>query len=359
MDEFYNLSIVAGWVCALILGICLLWCRVPDVQTYGTYLRSRRILGIAYLIFAVGISQFTFFNLRLTHPHIAVAWPLSYFYLEGILWGMSFSSLLDPHYITRRRLQRDFGRYAIFLFIAWSGALMAEGMARTVLLIASSVWFFTMAGGIALRFLKIYRRTRRIIDDYYADNVEGFVIWLHKSTYGIIFLGLCGSILAFCPRWCNAIFMLCGIALFTYVFISFQNYILNYPAISTVVDDGASDDQSIKDPSDVSGTLRKAVGDWIADNGFAEPGVTLDRLAMYVGVNRSYLSAFINSEYQCSFRELVNAHRLRRAKLLLKKTPAETIDRISRDAGFSSAAYFSRLFTKQEGISPSKWRETH
>ncbi|MCM1519034.1 MAG: AraC family transcriptional regulator [Pseudoflavonifractor sp.] len=357
MDEFYNYSIVAGWVSALILGICLLWCRVPDIQTYGTYLRSRRVLGVAYLIFAIGISQFTFFNLRLNHPHVAVAWPLTYFYLEGILWGMSFSSLLDPGYISRARLASDFGCYAAFLVIAWGGALMADGAMRTAMLVAASAWFFVMAAGIALRFLKLYRRTRRMIDDYYADNVEGFVMWLHKSTYGIIFLGLCGAILAFCPRWCNAIFMLCGIALFTYVFVSFQNYILNYPVINTVIEE--SDGQSVRGSSDVNETLRKAIGDWIARNGFAEPGVTLDRLAKYVGVNRSYVSAFINSEYRCTFRELVNRHRLTRAKLLLKENPAATIDKISQDAGFTSAAYFSRLFTKQEGISPSKWRETH
>lgn len=355
MVEFYNYTIVAGWVTCLILGICLLWCRVPDLPTYGMYLRSRRILGIAYLIFAVSIAQFTFFNLRQTHPNIAIALPLSYYYMEGILWGMSFSSLLDSRYISRRQITRDFSRYGIFLVIAWSGALFATGTLRTILLVAASAWFFIMASGIAIRFLKIYHRSQRRINDYYADNVEGFVMWLHKSTYGIIFLGLCGAVLAFCPLWCNAIFMICGIVLFVYVFVSLQNYILNYPVVSTVLEEDIAE-ETMEGTTENNDELRKAVGGWLASDGFAEPGVTLNKLSLIVGVNRSYVSSFINSEYQCNFRELVNSHRLEYAKRLMKENPAATIDKISQDAGFTSSSYFCRLFSKKEGISPSQWR---
>lgn len=356
MNVFYNYSIVAGWVAALILGICLLGCKVPSNPIYKTYQRSRRILGVAYLVFSVGISQFTFFNLRVSHPDIAVALPLSYFYLEGILWGMSLSSLLDSGYITRKRTWHLFGPYVIFLVLTWSGALLAKGAFRTTLLIIASLWFFVAASLIAYQFFKVYFRARRRINDFYSDNVEGFVIWIHKTVYAIIFLGLSGAILAFSPRLYNAIFMLCGIALFTYVFISFQNYILNYPLLTPALEE--SDSVAVTGSADTYAAMRRSIEKWIVDKGFAEPGITLEKLALIVGVNRSYVSAFINSEYHCNFRELVNSHRLEYAKLLLKENPKDTIEKISYDTGFSSATYFSRLFTKQEGVSPSKWRES-
>lgn len=356
MNVFYNYSIVAGWVTALILGICLLECKVPSNPVYKTYLRSRRILGVAYLVFAVGISQFTFFNLRVSHPNIAVALPLSYFYLEGILWGMSMSSLLDSGYISRKRIWQLFGPFAIFLVLTWCGALLAEGVLRTALLIIASLWFFIAASFIAYQFFKIYFRARRRINDFYSDNVEGFVIWIHKTVYAIIFLGLSGAILAFSPRFYNAIFMLCGIVLFTYVFISFQNYILNYPMLTPALEE--SEGEAVSGSADTDAAMRRSIEKWIADKGFAEPGITLEKLALIVGVNRSYVSAFINSEYRCNFRELVNSHRLEYAKRLLKENPKDTIEKVSYDTGFSSATYFSRLFTKQEGLSPSKWRES-
>lgn len=356
--DLYHDMILAGWLTALVLGICLLFCRVPNRPVYLSYLRSRRILGSAYLIFAVCIAQFTFFNLRATAPNIAVALPLSYYYLEGILFGMSFSSLLDRTYISRRQLQHDFGGYAVFLIIAWGGALFAEGGTRLALLIVASVWFFVMAGGIAIRFLRIYSRAVNRINDYYSDNVEAFVKWLHKSTYGIIFFGLCGSVLAFSPPWGNTIFMLCGIVMFIYIFNSFQNYILNLEYVEKVVTDVAVDEQHepVSDNNDAA--LCLSVMKWVEDGGYRQPGVTLDQLAALVGSNRSYVSSLINTEFQCNFREWINSLRMDYAKEALAESSDMTIEKIATDAGFSSSAYFCRLFSKREGLTPSKWRET-
>lgn len=268
-EEIYHDAILAGWVTPFILGICLLLCKVQVCRGEGTYLRSRRILGVAYLIFAFSIAQFTFFNIREDAPSIAVAWPLSYYYLEGILFGMSFCSLLDRNYISRHQIMRDFGSYAGFLCVAWSGVLLASGTMRTVVLIAAAAWFFIEASGIALRFLRIYHKAVNRINDFYADNVEGFVKWLHKSTYGIIFFGLCGSVLPFAPRWGNVIFLLCGIVMFTYIFISLQNYILNYEYVDTAVE-VASDEKECMAAEDNKG-LRQAIEQWVEKGGFREP----------------------------------------------------------------------------------------
>lgn len=356
IEEIYHDVILSGWVTAFILGVCLLCCRVPRRAEKAAYVRSSRILGVAYLIFGVAIAQFTFFNLRETAPNVAVAWPLSYYYLEGILFGMSFCSLLDRNYISRQQMRRDFGGYLGFLCIAWSGALLASGNLRTVMLVMASVWFFIAASCIAVRFLKIYHNAVSRINDFYADNVEGFVKWLHKSTYGIIFFGLCGSVLSFAPQWGNTIFMLCGIVMFTYIYISLQSYILNYEYVEPVVMDEPGEAPPI--PADDNGQLRGAIMEWVAAGGYREPGVTLEKVAETVASNRSYVSAFINSEYQCNFREWINSLRMEYAKKMLENSPEMTIERISSEAGFSSSAYFCRQFSKREGSTPSKWRET-
>lgn len=356
--DLYHDMILAGWLTALVLGLCLLFCRVPDRPVYRLYLRSRRILGSAYLIFAVGIAQFTLFNLRETAPGIAVALPLSYYYLEGILFGMSFSSLLDRAYISRRQLLRDFGGYAVFLIIAWGGALFAGGGTRLALLIAASAWFFVMAGGIAIRFLRIYSRSVNRINDYYSDNVEAFMKWLHKSTYGIIFFGLCGSVLSFSPPCGNTIFMLCGIVMFVYIFISFQNYILNFEYVEMAVTEIAGQERCGPASNNNDAALRLSVAKWVEDGGYRQPGVTLDQLAALVGSNRSYVSSFINTGFRCNFREWVNSLRMDYAKKMLAESSDMTIEKIATDAGFSSSAYFCRLFSKREGLTPSKWRET-
>lgn len=358
IEELYHDMIIAGWVTAFLLGICMLCCRVPDRPVYAAYLRSRRVLGVAYIIFGLSIAQFTFFNLRETAPTVAVAWQLSYFYLEGILFGISFSSLLDKSYISRSRMKRDFGFYVGFLVIAWSGAISATGRLQTILLISASVWFFIAASCIAIRFLKIYHRAVNRISNFYADNVEAFVKWLHKSTYGIIFFGLCSSVLSFAPQWCNAIFMFCGIVMFTYIFISLQNYILNYESVenAVVVEEDIAGNRSVPEDNEI---LRRTIERWVAEDGYREAGVTLDKLTAAVGSNRSYVSAFINSEYHCNFREWINSLRIEYAKGLLENSRGETIESVAFASGFSSSAYFCRQFSQRVGMTPSKWRETN
>jgi len=355
LETIYHDTIMAGWVTATILGICLLAGRVPNQETYRDYIRSKKILGIAYILFGISISQFYFFNLRETSQVVAVALPLSYYYLEGILFGMSFSSLLDKEYISRKQICRDFGLYAGFLILVWGGALFTEGTPRMVMLVAGAAWFFLAAAGISLRFLRIYKVSVAKINDYYADNVAMFVKWLHKSTYGIIVCGLSGSVLAFAPQCGNAVFMLVGIIMFTYIFISFQNYILNHTNVETAVE--ADTTVSVNENTATEEALQSRIERWIEEGKHLTPGVTLGDLTIFATSNRTYVSAHINKRYGCNFREWINSLRMEYAKKQLREYPDMTIEKIARNAGFSSSAYFCHQFAKREGMTPTTWRE--
>jgi AraC-like DNA-binding protein len=50
--------------------------------------------------------------------------------------------------------------------------------------------------------------------------------------------------------------------------------------------------------------------------------------------------------------------RLRRAKELLA-TSTKNITEIAREVGFEDSLYFSRLFHRREGISPTQFRKHH
>lgn len=359
IDSVYEDVILAGWTTALILGVCLLFSKVPDIPTYLPYIRSRRMLGIAFIIFGVSISQFTFFNFRTTDPNVAIALPLSYFYLEGILFGMSFCSLLDKRYICRRQLTIDFGFYSGFLILAWSGALLASGIASTILLISASVWFFIAASSISLRFFRIYHASVRKLDDFYSENTVVFVRWLQKSTYGIIFFGLCSSVLAFAPRWSNAIFMGVGILMFVYIYISFQNYILNFPHMEIAVEEQAEPEPRVCAIKTQNPDLGEALSRWLESGGYRKQGVTLDDLTRDLGSNRSYVSAHINSTYNCNFREWINSLRIEYSKTLLTTQPDITIEKVAEESGFSTSAYFCRQFSMREGTTPTKWKNSN
>ncbi|MBO6073576.1 MAG: AraC family transcriptional regulator [Paludibacteraceae bacterium] len=88
---------------------------------------------------------------------------------------------------------------------------------------------------------------------------------------------------------------------------------------------------------------------------YLNPDFQLSDLRQVLPLNRTYLSQLINAEYGCSFYQWVNGLRIREAKRLMTEQPELKVQDIAERCGFSSAGVFSRVFTRETGIAPSKW----
>jgi AraC-like DNA-binding protein len=91
---------------------------------------------------------------------------------------------------------------------------------------------------------------------------------------------------------------------------------------------------------------------------YLESDLTLPKLAQYTGTNRSYLSKFINDNYNQNFKQFVNSYRIREAEELLSDMETnESIISISSICGFNSYDTFNRCFKDKNGISPSEYQK--
>ena len=88
---------------------------------------------------------------------------------------------------------------------------------------------------------------------------------------------------------------------------------------------------------------------------YLNPDFQLADLRQVLPLNRTYLSQLINSEYGCSFYQWVNSLRMGEAKRLLAEQPGLKVQEIAERCGFSSSGVFSRAFTRETGVNPSKW----
>jgi AraC-like DNA-binding protein len=102
-----------------------------------------------------------------------------------------------------------------------------------------------------------------------------------------------------------------------------------------------------------SGHLSRALRYIYAE--FRSP-VTLEQAAVAVGVSPGYLSRIFNRELQCSFSDYVNAVRIREARRLLENT-GRSVGEIAFDCGFSDHSYFSQVFRRHIGVTPSAYRQ--
>lgn len=94
---------------------------------------------------------------------------------------------------------------------------------------------------------------------------------------------------------------------------------------------------------------------------FLQPGFSLKDLSDVTNIPYTYLSIIINQEYNLNFNEYVNKHRIDYVKAILESPDSHlyTLEAISKKAGFSSRATFSRAFLKFECCSPKDYLKRH
>lgn len=84
-------------------------------------------------------------------------------------------------------------------------------------------------------------------------------------------------------------------------------------------------------------------------------GFSLEEIADYVGMNRTYFCLFFKKHYKAGLIEYVNSQKVEKACVMLKKTDLSVAD-ISRECGFTNIPYFNRVFKSLKGISPREYR---
>lgn len=98
--------------------------------------------------------------------------------------------------------------------------------------------------------------------------------------------------------------------------------------------------------------LRKAI-DYLHEH--YNEQITLNEVAEHVYVSTSYISRMFKKELGRNFVDYLNGIRIEKAKELLMDPKYKTYE-VAENVGIPDAHYFSRLFKKYEGKSPTKYR---
>ena len=91
---------------------------------------------------------------------------------------------------------------------------------------------------------------------------------------------------------------------------------------------------------------------------YLEHHITVERLAIKIGVSPKLLSSSINGELNKNFFELINDYRIKEVKqqLIHRDNENKTIHEIMKSCGFSSKSVFNQAFKKNVGSTPSLYR---
>lgn len=109
-----------------------------------------------------------------------------------------------------------------------------------------------------------------------------------------------------------------------------------------------------KERKNTANTMTEKAKHYIEEN-YADSNLSVEHLCSYLNVSATYFSVLFKKETGMSFISYLTKVRLERAVELLEYTEDKSY-MIAEKVGYTEANYFSYVFKKQYGVSPSKYR---
>ncbi|TAI48529.1 AraC family transcriptional regulator [Flagellimonas allohymeniacidonis] len=103
----------------------------------------------------------------------------------------------------------------------------------------------------------------------------------------------------------------------------------------------------------------KLDGLMIDEQVYMNPEIRLKDLAGKMDISTHHLSQIINENYESSFFDFINKHRIKMAKKRIAENPSRLLIDIAFECGFNNKTSFVNAFKKFEKMTPSKFRDTH
>ena len=370
--SIYSFSLCTALPLMLFFGFYFLFAKTPEKKIFTNYLRSRQIMGIAMLLLSANYSVHFFFGIRFKNADSAILMNMSTYFLCYSLFSSALIMLLDRFYITKRRVWTHIILWIIFSTL--SGVvlfLLPSGIMQKFSLFALAAWLVVFGVVLARRVIIAYRRAIRIFNETQADDIGAYIEWLSIFTYWALIFGVGCGLLTFLPDEYVFIWILSSIPFYSYLFYSYQNYLLFYEQVENAFEQDIQSDEELLTNSGIEPEMvseevpgsytefTEKVGNWIKTDGYVQQGLTIKELSKILYTNRTYLSAYIKTTYKMTFREWITSLRLEYAKNILKKHPEINIQKLAESSGFLSRSNFIKLFSEKEGCTPAKWKKAN
>lgn len=367
--SIYSLSLCIALPLMIFFGFYFLLARTPDKAIFGNYICSRRIMGVAMLLLAANYSVHFFYGIRFKNVNAAILMNMSTYFLCYWLFSSALTTLLNRFYITRRRLLTHIGLWVLFSVLSAIVLFhLPEGIAQKTGLLAMATWLVIYGFVLARRLILAYRRAVKIFDNTHSDNIGAYIRWLSVFTYWAVVFGVGCGLLTFLPDKYIYVWILSSIPFYIYLFHCYQNYMLFYEKVENAMESEIVSEDDILCEADTAedvandmpscyAEIAESIKRWIDDEGYLRPGLTIKELADTLHTNRTYLSGYINTSLNTTFRDWITRLRIDYAKQRMTNHPEQKIAEIAEASGFMSQSHFMKTFKDKEGCSPAKWKK--
>ena len=368
MDQsLYSYSLCAAIPLMLFFGFNMLFARVPERKIFRNFLLSRRIMGTAMLVLSANYLVHFFCSPRLKDVNATILMNLDTYFLCYWLFSSALLTLLNKRYITRTLLLQHLAMWIAFTALAAAIVIwVPKGDAQHIGIVALATWLVIYGTFLSVRMLRTYAKAVKMFRDNHSDDIGAYIRWLSIFTIWAIVFGVSCGLLTFLPDRYVFLWVLSAIPFYVYLFCSYQNYMLAFETVESAIEDDLTMEQydELNTPANsftvptYHADLERRINEWIEQEGFCQPGLTLKDLSDQLCTNRTYLSEYINTVHHVNFRDWITDLRIEFAKRRMKECPQQKMFEISESSGFGSLSHFTKIFSDKEGCTPARWRKS-
>ena len=213
---------------------------------------------------------------------------------------------------------------------------------RWLLALVPVVWV-----ALLFRYLHDYRR---YAEENYSSVEQTDEKWVIRYLQMVLVLGVSYTYLCFSNEP-TRLFTQQWLMLFVIIYTNDQVIFRSKPWI-----ENAEEEEEEEAKTESGAEYRAKLEQWMkTEKPYLNPDFRLNDLRQVLPLNRTYLSQLINTEYDCTFYQFVTNYRIEEAKRLMREQPDLKMQDIAEQCGFSSPVVFSRIFTRETGMTPREW----
>lgn len=365
-NALFEYLIISAIALYLFMGTSLIVVKTPRRDLYIPYRRSRRVVGAAFLVIALNMAFLWIGRVGEWPDDLIFTADLVSYYTIYILLTIASINLFKHNYPNKKNIRRQAAGFAVLTAIA-TGTILVPESHRQIPQLAGTVWLFGYIIWFILHFRKTIRETKRKMESYHNHELKHYIRWVVRNVVLWVVFGLASTFILFSPNWSYAIFLTYGVGINCYIYGSLQNYLIYYETVELAIREvekrHRNKQRQLPPKTSAEEARENKIGHglqmWLQMKGFTRTGITIEQLALQIGTNRSYLSAYINRTYGNKFSNWLNQLRLKHAKSLLIADRDLSMEEVAMQSGFSSSSYFTKIFVKSTGKPPVKWKELH
>ena len=351
-----NILTLSIGVIGVILGICLLLLKTPQQKGLENYKTAREILAWGYI--ALGLSMF----LELIHGpvdengHYNQMIMLAVASLIALSFTTTFITLIEINFSIKQVVWRELLPILFFSVLTFLSYYVMPQMLHIVIFFLFSAYYISLLIRYTLLFRRSCRQYELKRDNYYAEQNAGRLSWAKRGFYYALLVGICAFVSVYVPWRFIIVFKLFIIPFYIFSAIQLISYAFEFHYHAPILLENDNYGGKFIKQSISFGNIEENLKRWVNEKKFTHSNLTIETLAEELHSNRTYLSNYINSYENKTFKEWIHSLRIEEAKKLILKNPDLPAAQIGKKVGYNDRSNFNRQFIKYTGTSPRVWK---